>query len=125
MILRLAIAISMLGHGLVRLPKLQTFSQWLVSSFEKSILPKALVVPFSYSLPIAEFAVGLLLLTGMFTKPAAFAGAIVMLFLLLGTTLIENWEAIPSQLMHIILFAALIQFMESNRYALDNMIFNK
>ena len=123
LILRLAIAISMLGHGLVRLPKLNAFSQWIVGSFEKSILPKALVVPFSYALPIAEFTVGLLLLGGLFTKPAAIAGAIVMLILLFGTTMVENWEAIPSQLIHIIFFAVLLQFMENNSYALDNIFF--
>lgn len=123
LILRLAIAISMLGHGLARLPKLNTFSQWMVGSFEKSILPQALVIPFSYALPIAEFCIGLLLLVGLFTKPAAFAGAAVLLILLFGTTTIENWEAIPSQLLHIIFFAILIQFIESNTYALENIIF--
>src|SRR6187431_1929396 len=94
LILRLAIAVSMLGHGLVRLPKLKTFSQWMVGSFEKSMLPKILVLPFSYVLPIAEFTIGLLLLTGLFTKPAAFGGAAVILLLLFGTALIENWDAI-------------------------------
>jgi len=113
----------MLGHGLVRLPKLKAFSQWMVGSFEKSILPKGLVIPFSYVLPIAEFAVGMLLLTGLFTKPAASAGAVVVLLLLFGTTMVENWEAIPSQLLHIIFFAILLQFMESNSYALDKVVF--
>lgn len=123
LILRLAVAISMFGHGLVRLPKLNAFSQWMVASFEKSILPKALVVPFSYVLPVAEFVVGMLLLTGLFTKPAALAGAVVVLLLLFGTTMVENWEAIPSQLLHIIFFAILLQFMENNSYALDKVVF--
>ena len=122
-ILRIAIAISMLGHGLVRLPKLKAFSQWMVGSFEKSMLPKAIIVPFSYALPIAEFVIGLLLLTGLFTKPAAFAGAVVMLLLLFGTTMVENWEAIPSQLLHIIFFALLLQLMGNNSYALDKIFY--
>lgn len=123
LILRLGIAISMLGHGLVRLPKLGLFSQWMFGSFEKSLLPRTWIVPFSYGLPIAEFTVGFLLFTGLFTKPAAMAGAVVMLLLLFGTTLIENWDAIPSQLLHLIFFALLLQFMENNRYALDNLFF--
>ncbi|WBS74074.1 DoxX family membrane protein [Elizabethkingia meningoseptica] len=124
LILRFAIAISMLGHGLVRLPKLGAFSQWMVGSFEKSMLPQALVIPFSYALPIAEFAVGLLLLTGLFTKPAAFAGVAVMLVLLFGTTMVENWKAIPSQLIHIVFFAILLQFLDNNSYALDKIFLN-
>ena len=121
LILRLAIAVSMFGHGLVRLPKLSNFSQWMVGSFEKSMMPKILVLPFSYVLPIAEFTIGLLLLAGLFTKPAAFAGAVVMLILLFGTAMIENWDAIPSQLLHLILFAVLLQFITNNSYALDTI----
>ena len=62
--LRLPIAITLLGHGLVRLPKLATFSDWMVQQMENSILPNFLVVPYSYLLPIAEAIVGLLLLIG-------------------------------------------------------------
>jgi thiosulfate dehydrogenase [quinone] large subunit len=39
LLLRLGIGISMFGHGLVRLPKLAGFSKWMVTSFEKSLLP--------------------------------------------------------------------------------------
>lgn len=33
--LRLPIALSIFGHGLVRLPKLQTFTEGMVKSMEK------------------------------------------------------------------------------------------
>lgn len=121
LLLRLGLAISMFGHGLVRLPKLHAFSQWMVGSFEKSILPKTLVTPFSYVLPIAEFVIGFLLLTGLFTKPALFLCGIVILALLFGTAMIENWEAIPSQLLHLLFCVILLQFIESNSWALDNL----
>jgi thiosulfate dehydrogenase [quinone] large subunit len=122
LLLRLAIAISMFGHGLVRLPKLATFSNWMVGSFENSMLPKIIVTPFSYILPIAEFAIGLFLLLGIFTKPSLVAGAIVMLILLFGTSMIENWEAIPSQLIHIAFFALLLHFADYNSWAIDTLI---
>ncbi|UPZ15383.1 DoxX family protein [Flavobacterium humidisoli] len=122
LLLRLAIAISMFGHGLVRLPKLATFSNWMVGSFENSMLPKIIVTPFSYILPIAEFAIGLFLLLGIFTKPSLVAGAIVMLILLFGTSMIENWEAIPSQLIHIAFFALLLHFADYNSWAMDTLI---
>lgn len=122
LLLRLAIAISMFGHGLVRLPKLTTFSNWMVGSFENAILPKIIVTPFSYILPIAEFAIGLFLLLGIFTKPSLVAGAIVMLILLFGTSMIENWEAIPSQLIHIAFFALLLHFADYNSWAIDTLI---
>jgi len=121
LLLRLGIAISMFGHGLVRLSKLNTFSQWMIASFEKSLLPKAMVLPFSYVLPVAESTVGLCLLIGLFTKPALIMGAGVLLILLFGTAMIENWEAIPSQLLHLAFFALLLQFVQSNSWALDKL----
>lgn len=122
LLLRIAIAISMFGHGLVRLPKLETFSNWMTNSFENSMLPKILVTPFSYILPIAEFSIGVLLLLGLFTKPSLIAGAAIMLILLFGTSMIENWEAIPSQLIHIAFFALLLHFINDNSWAIDTLI---
>ncbi|MHC0441489.1 DoxX family protein [Flavobacterium sp. 3-210] len=122
LLLRIAIAISMFGHGLVRLPKLEAFSNWMTNSFENSMLPKILVTPFSYILPIAEFSIGVLLLLGLFTKPSLIAGAVIMLILLFGTSMIENWEAIPSQLIHIAFFALLLHFINDNSWAIDTLI---
>jgi thiosulfate dehydrogenase [quinone] large subunit len=44
-----------------------------------------------------------------------------MLLLLHGTTLIENWDAIPSQMIHIALLAALLQFLDTNAFTLDHL----
>lgn len=122
-LLRLAIGISMFGHGLVRLPKLAKFSTWMTGLYEKSMLPVALVTPFSYVLPIAEFLVGLLLILGLFTGTALLGGGVVMLCLLFGTTLIENWEALPSQLIHTAFFALLLPYVkEYNGYSLDRLL---
>jgi len=94
----------------------------MVGSFEKSMLPLSLVRPFSYALPILEFTVGLLLITGLFTKVSLIAGALIMVALIFGTTLIENWDAITSQLIHAAFFAVLLQFVQYNTYALDGLL---
>jgi thiosulfate dehydrogenase [quinone] large subunit len=119
---RLAIATSMFGHGLVRLLKLNTFSAGMIHSFEKSILPQALVLPFSYALPFAEFLTGLLLLLGLFTRTALIAGAVIMIFLLFGTAMIENWDSIPTQLIHVAFFVVLLSNIQYNEFALDNRL---
>ncbi|PZP49358.1 MAG: DoxX family protein [Pseudopedobacter saltans] len=98
--LRLPVAVSLAGHGLVRLPKLATFSNWMVTSMEKSILPKVLVLPFSYVLPFLEALIGLALLFGFQTKYTLFAGLTLMSVLILGSCSIENWSAIEAQLIH-------------------------
>lgn len=122
LLLRLAIGASMFGHGLVRLPKLDKFSGWMVGSFEDSMLPSALVTPFSYALPIAEFLIGLLLIIGLMTRQSLIAGGIVMILLILGTTLIENWEALVSQLLHVAFFAILLSNISYNSYAIDKLL---
>ncbi len=120
-LLRLAAGISMLGHGLVRLPKLTAFSDGVVRDFEKSFLPAFLVKPYALALPFAELITGLLLVSGLFTRQAATSGGIVMLSLITGTCLIENWNALPSQLIHIAFFAILIQYTEANGLAVDKL----
>ena len=122
LILRLAIGMSAFGHGLVRMFKLNGFSKWMVGQFQKSYLPEALVVPFSYVLPFAELIIGVLLLLGLFTRQAAIAGAVVMILLLFGSTTIENWDAIPTQLIHLAFLVVVVQFLPSNSYALDKFL---
>jgi len=119
---RLAIGLSFFGHGLVRLPKLAVFSNWMVGQFSKSLLPEALVIPFSYFLPVAEFIAGLLIILGLFTKQGLLLAGAISLALIFGTTLIENWEALPSQLLHVAFLSVLLTSLPHNSYAVDKII---
>lgn len=122
LMLRLVAGVSLFGHGLVRLPKLAGFSQWMTGTFAKSMLPQSLVMPFSYTLPIAEFIIGILLMLGLFSGKAVLAGIILMLLLMFGTCLIENWEALPSQMLHALVLVLLLQFIASNNISLDRFM---
>ncbi|WP_145857777.1 DoxX family protein [Pedobacter suwonensis] len=119
---RLAIGLSFFGHGLVRLPKLAGFSHWMVGQFSRSYLPDALVVPFSYILPFAELVAGLMILMGLFTRQGLLLAGAVSLMLIFGTTLIENWEALPSQLIHVAFLSVLLVYLPYNSYAVDHII---
>lgn len=110
--LRLPIAISILGHGLVRIPKLSTFSDWMVTSMEKSFIPEPLIVGFSYVLPIAEFLVGLWLLIGIKSREAIFAAISIMTMLIFGSCSIENWGAIEAQLLHAFYLFGLLWYFQ-------------
>lgn len=122
LISRLAIGLSFFGHGLVRLPKLAGFSNWMVSQFSKSLLPEFLVFPFSYILPFAEFIAGLLIIIGLFTRQGLLLAGLVCLALIFGTTMIENWEALPSQLIHVAFLSVLLAYLPHNVYAVDQII---
>ena len=117
---------SMFGHGLVRMPKLAGFSNWMMGQFQKSMLPDVIVEPFSYILPIAEFLVGILLLLGLFTKHALIAGSVVMISLIFGSSMIEEWGSIPSQLIHTAFFCVLLVFVDSyNSLSIDKLLSKK
>lgn len=113
--LRLPVAISLLGHGLVRLPKLAGFSNWMVTTMEKSVIPAALIVPFSYLLPVAEALLGLALLLGFKIRLTLYASIALMSLLILGSCSIENWSAIESQLLHAFYLMAIYWFWEKNQ----------
>jgi thiosulfate dehydrogenase [quinone] large subunit len=118
-LLRLLIGMSFFGHGLVRMPKLEKFSRWMVETFSASMLPKALVVPFSYALPVAELITGILLLAGLFTKTALTAAALIMVALIFGSSMIEEWGSVPSQLIHGGIAVYLLNHIEANRLSAD------
>lgn len=112
-------AISMLTHGLVRLPKLGAFSDGMVEQFSDSMFPEWLVRPWSYAVPFIEFFLGITLLLGLFTRLSAIAGAVLILILLGGSGMVEGWSAFPSQLIHLAFFVAILLYRRYNSFALD------
>ena len=120
---RLAVGTSLFGHGLVRLPKLDKFSHGMAAQFQHSILPEGLVLGFGYFLPFAEFGIGILTLLGLFTRPAAIAGSLLMTVLIFGTTTIEKFENIPSMLLHVLFFIAVLVFADRyDFWSLDRVL---
>ncbi len=122
LLLRLAIGMSMFGHGLVRIVKLPKFSAWMTEKFVNSMLPQAMVISFSYALPIIEFVIGVLLLVGLFTRLSLLVGGLTMVALIFGSSMIEDWGALPSQLIHTFFFAVLLSALNFNSYAVDNLL---
>ncbi|WP_259066243.1 DoxX family protein [Mucilaginibacter sp. X4EP1] len=116
---RLPLGMSFFGHGLIRLTKLDAFSHGMVGQFSKSLLPAALVLAFGYVLPFLEFITGLLLLLGWFTRFAIVLGVAIMLTLILGSSLIEQWNAVFTQLVYSAYLAVLFYFIDCNGISVD------
>ena len=119
---RLPMGMSMFGHGLIRLTKLQVFSNGMVSEFSKSFLPASIVTLFSYALPFLEFATGILLLIGLFTRFACILGAIIIVVLIFGSSLLEQWNNIFSQIVYGAYFALLFQYADWKYYSVDRLM---
>ena len=119
---RLPIAVSALGHGLDRIPKIQVFSDHLVDQFSKSILPLKLVGLFGTTLPFIELGVGILLILGLFTRLACIIGLITMLALIFGSCLLEQWDNVLSQMLYGLYFVMLYYYAFYNRYSFDSLL---
>ncbi|UYQ91625.1 DoxX family protein [Chitinophaga horti] len=116
---RITLGINFLGHGLVRLPKLEGFRNWMVKLFEGTMMPPSLVAPFATILPFIEFALGMFLIIGLFTRQSLVACAVLMMILLFGTCLREAWDAAGSQMLYALYIALLLFFIEYNAMAID------
>lgn len=117
--LRLSIGISFLGHGIVRLPKISAFRNWMIDLFKTSLMPEAFTYLFASVLPFVELLLGILLVIGWRTREAYIIGFAVICALIFGSCLIENWEAVAFQLIYALLFFILLCHMDYNKHALD------
>ncbi len=106
--IRLPIAMSFLGHGLVRLPKLKTFASGMADQFADTLLPAGFVISFGYTLVFAEFITGIWLISGFWLRQALITGLAIMTILIFGSSLIENWNAVSVQLIHGIYLSGLL-----------------
>lgn len=122
LILRLTIGVNIFVHGLVRIPKLDAFNVWMVDYFKDTFLPEFMVSQLAYAMPFMEFIVGALLIIGLFTRKALLAGALLMVVLIFGACLRENWEWASFQLIYALFYFILSYLIDLNKFSIDNMI---
>ncbi len=119
LMLRFALGLSILMHGLVRLPHLTAFADATAKLFVATPLPTIIVRPFALTLVFLETAVGLLLVLGLWTRAALLLGSLSMASLIFGTALRSDWDPLAIQLFYAFLYAALLATREYNSYSVD------
>lgn len=120
--LRLTVGLSILMHGLVRVPHLGAFSDSTAKLFMETLLPAFTVRLFALSLVFVETAVGLFILLGLWTRLALLLGALAMAALVFGTALRSDWNTLAIQMLYALIYAVLIATREYNQYSLDARI---
>jgi len=116
---RLLLGLNFLMHGLVRIPKLATFSAGIEKEFAAAPLPPALVSAYAHALPFAEGGIGLLLLLGLWTRPALVAAMLLIMSLVFGSSLLEKWSLVGDQLVYGLYIITLVLHLQRNRLCLD------
>ena len=122
-LLRVVFGVNIFFHGLSRLlGDHAAFLAYLSQQMAKAPLPKSILPPFAATLPWVEGTVGLLLLLGLFTRFALVAGSLVMILLMAGITLAQNWDVAGIQLIYCAIYFVLLTHRGRNFYSLDTLI---
>ncbi|MGI4741727.1 MAG: DoxX family membrane protein [Janthinobacterium lividum] len=116
---RLLLGLNFLMHGLVRIPKLAAFSAGIEKEFAAAPLPPALVSAYAHALPFAEGGIGLLLLLGLWTRPALVGAMLLVMSLVFGSSLLEKWSLVGDQLVYGLYIITLVLHLQRNRLCLD------
>jgi thiosulfate dehydrogenase [quinone] large subunit len=125
-LLRVTLGTNIAMHGLSRvLAGPAVFSSKLTTQFAASPLPQPLVRTFGQDLPWLEGLFGLLLLIGLRTRAALIGGALLMLVLTFGSSLIQDWQAASTQLLYAAVYAALLFLLRFNGWSIDALLDRK
>ena len=121
LLLRLALGLDIFLHGVTRLfiGGLGAFVNSTATQFAHTVLPMWLVRAFATVIPFLEFAIGLLLVTGVALRWTLVAGATLMLLLEFGTAMRSDWTVLSSQLLYSFVYSVLLLCRAWDAYSLD------
>ncbi len=126
LILRLSLGINIFLHGVVRIHKgVPLFRDIIVKEFAKSPMPVILVSGFATVLPFAEAGIGFMLAAGLFVKTAIVSGSVVMVLLMIGKSIIADWQTVSLQMIYIGFYASLAAFPVQKSASVVNYFFNQ
>ena len=125
-IIRVALGLNIFLHGAVRFRQgRHAFAEALCREFSDTSLPQPWVRQIGMMLPVVEWLLGILLLLGLFTNLAIVAGSLVMLLLLAGKSIRQDWQTVGFQMIYIAYYAVLGFLQPYNSLALDSFFWNQ
>jgi thiosulfate dehydrogenase [quinone] large subunit len=120
-ILRVSFGANIMLHGVSRILMGHTaFLAYLTHYFEKaSYVPASMLSSFATVQPWVETILGLLLIIGIATRFSLIAGGLVIMCLVFGTNLAQDWLVSGLQLIYAFLYYYLLVHLDQNRFSLD------
>jgi thiosulfate dehydrogenase (quinone) large subunit len=119
-LLRLALGVNLLMHGVSRiLMGPGDFAFKLQTQFANSVLPAAGVRVFGILLPGVETLLGFLILIGLRTRVALVATSLLMMALMFGSAIIQDWTLTATQLVYAAVVSGLIVLQRFDEWSVD------
>lgn len=120
LILRLGVAINLIGHGLPRMgANFDGFYSWITTLFAQTLLPSFLVSSMAYIIPAAELILGVMLFIGFKTRLTLVLASILMFSLIFGMCLLQKWDIVGLQMIYLFLYTQLLNNLKYKRICLD------
>lgn len=118
-ILRLGVGINLFIHGYVRIGhNFSNFQQWILKIFADSGLPIPMLKATTYLIPGVELFCGALIFLGLFERKALLFASSLMLMLIFGSCLIQNWEMVSIQMNYLLVYTILISTFKLSIYSI-------
>lgn len=123
--IRTALGLNIFLHGFSRITgKYQQFVGSVTKEFEATSLNVRVVRIFAMVLPWLELIIGALLLFGLFTKGSAISGFFLLMLLLFGKSIKQDWLTVSLQMIYAFFYVLLIAFLKYNTISIDYFLFN-
>ena len=119
---RLALGLNILAHGLARIGNMPAFAASTEKMFAATWLPSAVVTATAYAIPPLELTVGILLVFGLFLRPALVIGTLLLCQLIFGSALTQQWDVAGIQLVYVAVYTALLATAGFDRYSADQLL---
>ena len=120
-LLRLVLGINIFVHGLVRIGDIPGFVQSQVALYKDIAIPDFMIAGPAFLIPIIELIAGFLMIIGLKTRNALIAGFALMLPLMFGVCLLQNWSTASSQLIYCLVYFVLLVGYPYNRISIDQL----
>jgi thiosulfate dehydrogenase [quinone] large subunit len=109
--LRMLTGVDFFLHGFTRIflgSHLSGFAHGMVGNMASAPLPAGAVLAMGYAIPVVELIVGSLLLLTVFVREALLLAAALMIVLMFGVALKQDWNIASQQLVYGMVIAALM-----------------
>jgi thiosulfate dehydrogenase [quinone] large subunit len=88
---------------------------------KQPLLPMWSVSLFLHVLPFVEVTLGILTFLGLFTRWALIAGSIMILLLVFGNDVRQDWNTVGNNMHYVLYYVGLIAALRYNAFALDTL----
>jgi thiosulfate dehydrogenase [quinone] large subunit len=118
--LRIAFGVNMAMHGVNRfLIGVGQFAAKMAQEFSATVLPRWMVLAFGHFLPFIEFAIGILLIIGLWTRWTLLSGMALIAVLMFGTALKGDWNILGTQLLYALIYYLLLARRADDAFGVD------